>query len=87
MKKRNEKGSKKNKGFGASLLDGLLELVIMLVALAIGTFVLALFGVDFESCNADGDLIALIGILTVALLVAIGSLILRGIKWLINRRG
>ena len=77
----------KKKRFGGALLEALLEIIVSIVALVIGALVLALFGVDFDSPNMDGDLLMLLGLVAVAAVVALITFILKGIKWLIARRG
>jgi len=53
---------KDKKKIGWALLEGLGELLLTLLCLAIGIFIVSLFGVDFESPDIEYDLIILLGL-------------------------
>lgn len=53
---------KDKKNIGWALFEGLCELVLTLLGLGIGVFIIGLFDVDFESSNANYDLIILVGL-------------------------
>ena len=65
---------KKSKLNWGALLEGLCELVIMLVFLAIGTVIVGVFAGESTAENTDHDTLVFIGM--VAFIIAFGSLTL-----------
>ena len=74
------KKSKKNTIW--ALLEGLGELVLILLSLGIGVFIVGLFGVDFESLNINYELIILLGLVV---FFVIFGIICAFVQWIIKK--
>ena len=77
---------KDKKRIAEGLLEGLGELVLTFIFFGIGAYIVSLFGVDFNSPDADHDLIVLIGIAAFFVIFVIAYALIRWVKKIIRAK-